>query len=88
MSQLGAAALCSRPFSHALGGRDVRLFRSRRLTPPSTLVFAISLILAVLAVASVFFHVPVVGHYFRVHGFWIMTGAYALLAAGVILHNF
>lgn len=64
------------------------LFRRRRLTPPSNLVFVVSLVLAVVAVASVFFAVPFVGHYFRVHGFWIMTGAYALLAAGVILHNF
>lgn len=64
------------------------LFRNRRLTPPSNLVFIVSLVLAVVAVASVFFHVPVVGHYFRQHGFWIMTGAYALLAAGVLLHNF
>jgi hypothetical protein len=60
----------------------------RRLTPPSNVVFVVSLVLAVLAVASMFFHVPVVGPYFRHHGFWIMTGAYALLAAGVLLHNF
>jgi hypothetical protein len=63
-------------------------FRRSRLTPPSNAVFAISLLLAVLAVASMFFHVPVVGPYVRHHGFWIMTGAYALLAAGVLLHNF
>ncbi len=64
------------------------LFRRTRLTPPSNIVFVISLILAVVAVAAVFFHVPVVGTYFRQHGFWIMTGAYGLLAAGVLLHNF
>lgn len=64
------------------------MFRRSRLTPPSNAVFAVSLLLAVLAVASMFFHVPVVGVYFRHHGFWIMTGAYALLAAGVLLHNF
>lgn len=64
------------------------MFRRSRLTPPSNAVFAVSLLLAVLAVASMFFHVPVVGVYFRHHAFWIMTGAYALLAAGVLLHNF
>lgn len=63
------------------------LFR-HRLTPPSNLVFTISMILAVVTVASIFFAVPVVGHYFRHHAFWLMTGAYALLAAGVLLDNF
>lgn len=66
----------------------MRLFRHRRLTPPSNLVFTISMILALLTVACVFFVVPAVGHYFRAHAFWIMTGAYALLAAGVLLDNF
>ena len=59
-----------------------------RLKPPSNLVFTASMILAVVTVASIFFAVPVVGHYCRVHAFWIMTGAYALLAAGVLLDNF
>lgn len=61
--------------------------RHRRLMPPSNLVFIISLALAVLAVASVFFSIPVIGHYLRFHRFWVVTGAYALLAAGVILRG-
>ena len=69
------------------GGGNVKLFR-HRLTPPSTLVFAISMLLAMVTVASMFFAAPVVGHYFRHHALWIMTGAYALLAAGVLLDNF
>jgi hypothetical protein len=66
---------------------NVGLFR-HRLTPPSNLVFVISMILAVVTVASMFFHLPVVGHYFHHHAFWIMTAAYALLAAGVLLDHF
>lgn len=66
----------------------MRLFRHHRLTPPSNLVFVISLFLAVLAVVCVFFRVPEIGHYVRAHAFWIMTAAYALLAAGVLLRGF
>ena len=61
--------------------------RHGRLMPPTTRVFVISLILTVLAVGSVFFSVPIVGHYLRAHRFWIVTGAYALLAGGVILRG-
>jgi hypothetical protein len=64
------------------------MFRYRRLTPPSQLVFIVSLVLAVLAVASVFFSIPVAEHYLRLHRFWVLTGAYALLAAGVLLRRF
>ncbi|MGO9134972.1 MAG: hypothetical protein ACLP8A_13135 [Methylovirgula sp.] len=64
------------------------MFGHRRLTPPSNVVFVISLILAVLAVVSVFFHIPSIGSYVAGHRFWIMTAAYALLAAGVILRKF
>lgn len=64
------------------------MFGNRRLTPPSNIVFVISLILAALAVVSVYFHIPRIGHYVAAHRFWIVTAAYALLAAGVILRNF
>jgi hypothetical protein len=37
-----------------------------------------------LAVASLYTHVPAVGHYVTAHRFWVMTAAYATLLAGVI----
>ena len=55
-----------------------------RLTPPGAPIFFASLILAVLAVASLHTHVPAVGHYVATHRFWVMTAAYAALLAGVI----
>jgi len=58
-----------------------------RLTPPSTLIFLVSLVLAVLAVVSVFYHIPAIGHYVAAHRFWIVTAAYALLAAGVLVRS-
>ncbi|MHB8886484.1 MAG: hypothetical protein ACYC5H_15660 [Methylovirgula sp.] len=61
--------------------------RHGRLTPPTLRVFVISLVLAVLAVGSVFFSVPLIGHYLHAHRFWVVTGAYALLAGGVILRG-
>lgn len=57
----------------------------RRLTPPTFPVFLISLILAVLAVASMYTNIPVVGHYFAgPHRFWAMAIAYAILFIGVV----
>jgi hypothetical protein len=64
------------------------MFNRHRLTPPSNIVFLISLILAVLAVVSYFFHIPSIGREVEGHRFWIMTAAYALLAAGVLLRRF
>jgi hypothetical protein len=58
-----------------------------RLTPPGTLIFFISLILAAAAVATVYMHVPVVGHYVATHRFWVMTAAYAVLLTGVIFEG-
>jgi len=52
-----------------------------KLTPPGAPIFFISLILAVLAVASLYTHVPAVGHYVAAHRFWVMTAAYAALLA-------
>jgi len=64
------------------------MFDRHRLTPPSTIVFLISLVLAVLAVVSHFFHIPSIGRQVEAHRFWIMTAAYVLLAAGVLLRRF
>ncbi len=56
----------------------------RRLTPPTFPVFIISLILAVLAAASLYANIPVVGHYISAHRFWVMAAAYAILFIGVV----
>ncbi len=57
----------------------------RRLTPPTFPVFIISLILAVLAVVSMFTNVPVIGHYLAgQHRFWVMGAAYLILFIGVL----
>ncbi|HWX13576.1 MAG TPA: hypothetical protein VNY06_01640 [Methylocella sp.] len=58
-----------------------------RLTPPGILIFFVSLILAAAAVATVYMHVPIVGHYVATHRFWVMTAAYAVLLAGVIFER-
>jgi hypothetical protein len=58
-----------------------------RLTPPGTLIFFISLILAAVAVATVYMHVPIVGHYVATHRFWVMTVAYSVLLAGVVFEG-
>ncbi|HEY8007959.1 MAG TPA: hypothetical protein VIE66_14430 [Methylocella sp.] len=55
-----------------------------RLTPPGPLAFFVSLILAVAAVATLYTHVPLVGHYVGTHRFWVLAAAYLLLLAGVI----
>ena len=55
-----------------------------RLTPPRILIFFVSLILAAAAVATLYMHVSIVGHYVATHRFWVMTAAYATLLAGVI----
>lgn len=55
-----------------------------KLTPPGALVFFVSLILAIAAVASLYTHVPVAGHFIASHRFWIVTAAYAALLAGVV----
>ncbi len=56
----------------------------RRLTPPTFPVFIISLILAALAIASLYLHIPFVGHYIAPHRFWVMAAAYAILFIGVV----
>ncbi|MGH6792370.1 MAG: hypothetical protein ACRECF_06495 [Methyloceanibacter sp.] len=48
------------------------------LTPPTTAVFVISLILAALAVIGKFVEIPV----FTDHGFWVTIIAYVILAIG------
>ena len=58
-----------------------------RLSPPGAPILFLSLILAGAAVASLYTHVPAVGHYVATHRFWVMTAAYAALLAGVIFEG-
>jgi hypothetical protein len=58
-----------------------------RLTPPGRLIFFASLVLAVTAVATLYTHVPAVGHFVSAHRFWVMAAAYAALLAGVIFEG-
>ncbi len=56
----------------------------RRLTPPTFPVFILSLVLALLAVASLYTTIPSIGHFVNAHRFWIMATAYAVLVIGVV----
>ena len=52
-----------------------------KLNAPTQIVFLIAAILAIVAVISTFVAIPVVSGY----AFWVLTGAFVLLAAGNIL---
>jgi hypothetical protein len=58
-----------------------------KLTAPSMLVFIVALILAGLAVASLYTTIPYIGHYISPRRFWVMTAAFALLAASVVFRR-
>ena len=58
------------------------------LTAPRLLTFAASLVLAALAVASLYMRIPTIGHTVVAHRTWILVGAYALLAVGVVSKSF
>lgn len=55
-----------------------------QLTPPRLMTFAVSVVLAALAVASLYMRVPVVGHFVVGHRLWILVAAYVVLALGVV----
>lgn len=59
-----------------------------RLSPPRMLTFIVSLVLAVLAVASLYVHVPAISAFVTAHRFWILVAAYVILALGVLLRDF
>ena len=61
--------------------RPIRRFY---LTPPRLLTFAISMVLAVLAVIVVYGHVA---QLHSLNGFVVLLIAYVLLAAGVLLRG-
>jgi len=56
-----------------------------RLTPPTFPVFLISLVLAVLAIASLYTTIPGIGHFVAKHRFWMMAAAYGVLFLGVVM---
>jgi hypothetical protein len=55
-----------------------------RLTVPSMPVFIISIVLAALALISMQFSIPTIGHFVSHYRFWMMTAAYVLLLLGVL----
>jgi hypothetical protein len=53
------------------------------LSPPTTAVFVISLILALLAIVGKFVAIPFITD----HGFWVAVIAYVVLAVGNLLRG-
>jgi len=58
-----------------------------RLSPPGWPVLLVSLLLAGLAIATLYLKVPWVGHYVKSHRFWVFVTAYAILLLGVVLEG-
>ncbi|PNG27721.1 hypothetical protein [Methylocella silvestris] len=58
-----------------------------RLSPPGFPVFLVSVVLAGLAIATLYWRVPVVGAYVSSHRFWVLAGAYLALLLGVIVEG-
>jgi hypothetical protein len=58
-----------------------------QLTAPRILTFIVSLIIAALAVASLYTRLPTFGTWINGHRFWIMVAAYVILALGVVLRR-
>ncbi len=57
------------------------------LNAPKVVTFSISLILAIVAVASLYTHLPAGASFVNAHRFWIVVTAYVLLALGCILRG-
>ncbi len=58
-----------------------------RLSPPGFPIFLLSMSLAALAIATLYWRVPVVGHYVSAHRFWVLGAAYVALFLGVIVEG-
>lgn len=54
------------------------------LSPPTTVVFVVSIILAALAIIGQYVAIPFISE----HGFWVAVVAYVILAAGNIFRGF
>jgi hypothetical protein len=57
-----------------------------QLTRPRFSTFLVSLILALLVIASLYTHIPAIGSWINNHRFW-MVAAYGILALGVVMHG-
>lgn len=55
------------------------------LNAPKVITFAVSLVLVLGAVASLYGHLPVGASFVTQHRFWIVVAGYALLAVGCVL---
>ncbi|MDB5642562.1 MAG: hypothetical protein JWN07_1879 [Hyphomicrobiales bacterium] len=58
-----------------------------QLTTPRILNFIISLIIAALAIASLYMRIPTIGAWVNGHRFWMMVAAYVILALGVVVRG-
>lgn len=54
------------------------------LSPPTTIVFVVSIILAILGIIGAFVPIPFITE----HGFWVVVIAYVILACGNIFRGF
>lgn len=59
--------------------------RGGSLSAPKRITFALSLILIIVAVASLFAHLPFGAPFVNAHRFWIAVAGYLLLTLGVLL---
>jgi hypothetical protein len=50
-------------------------------------IFFLSLVLAVLALVSLHYSIPSIGHFLTTNRFWFMTAAYVLLFIGVVFRG-
>jgi hypothetical protein len=58
-----------------------------QITAPRILTFIISLIIAALAIASLYTRIPSIGGWINGHRFWMMVAAYVILALGVVVRR-
>lgn len=58
-----------------------------QLSPPRTITFAISLVLAAAVLASFYVRIPAVGPFVVAHRMALLGAAYAVLAAGVVARS-
>ncbi|GAC1332527.1 MAG: hypothetical protein NVSMB26_12320 [Beijerinckiaceae bacterium] len=57
------------------------------LTPPRFVTFVVSLVLVVVALASLYTRLPGIGTFVNTHRFAIVVVGYAILMAGVLLRG-
>jgi hypothetical protein len=73
--------------SRAIRRREGMFRRAFGLTPPRFITFLVSLILVIVAVASLYARLPIVGAFINSHRFWIAVAGYAVLMLGVLLRR-